>query len=97
MRLLAAAAVSSLAASAVAGAARPPVALISSPAHVALAGSAKSPLSVTNSGADPVVVDVARAGFSLDLRGDRAWRRGPPPGSRLPRDGWRWLRARAPR
>jgi hypothetical protein len=62
-------AVSVLAASAAAGAARPRVALIASPAHVALAGSANAPLAVTNSGADPVVVDVARAGFTLDLRG----------------------------
>ena len=53
----------------VAGAARPPVALIASPAHVALAGSARAPVAVTNSGTDPVVVDVARAGFALDLRG----------------------------
>jgi hypothetical protein len=62
-------AVSILAASASAGAARPRVALIASPARVALAGSAKAPLAVTNSGADPVVVDVVRAGFALDLRG----------------------------
>jgi hypothetical protein len=66
---LAAVAVSALAVSAGAGAARPPVALIASPAHVALAGSAKAPVTVTNSGAEPVVVDVARAGFALDLRG----------------------------
>jgi len=64
-----AAAASVLAATAVAGAARPPVALIASPAHVALAGSARTPLAVTNSGTDPMVVDVTRAGFSLDLRG----------------------------
>lgn len=70
MRLAAALiAVSLLAASAAAGAARPRVALIASPAHVSLAGSSKAPLAVTNSGADPVVVDVARAGFALDLRG----------------------------
>jgi hypothetical protein len=62
-------AASLLAASAAAGAARPRVALIASPAHVSLAGSAKAPLAVTNSGADPVVVDVTRAGFALDLRG----------------------------
>jgi hypothetical protein len=62
-------AVSLLVAPAGAGATRPRVALIASPAHVALAGSAKAPLAVTNSGADPVVVDVARAGFALDLRG----------------------------
>jgi hypothetical protein len=64
-----AAGLSILAASAAAGAARPPVALIASPAHLALAGSARVPLTVTNSGTDPVVVDVARAGFVLDLRG----------------------------
>jgi hypothetical protein len=62
-------AASLLAASAGAGAARPRVALIASPAHVSLAGSAKASLAVTNSGADPVAVDVARAGFALDLRG----------------------------
>jgi hypothetical protein len=62
-------AVSVLAASAGAGAAGRRVALIASPAHVGLAGSARAPLAVTNSGADPVVVDVARAGFALDLRG----------------------------
>jgi hypothetical protein len=62
-------AVTVLVASAHTGAARPRVALIASPAHVSLAGSAKAPLAVTNSGADPVVVDVARAGFALDLRG----------------------------
>ena len=70
MRLAAAlTAVSVLAVSASAGAARPRVALIASPAHVGLAGSARAPLAVSNSGADPVVVDVARAGFALDLRG----------------------------
>jgi hypothetical protein len=58
-----------LAASASTGAARPPVALIASPARVSLAGSGRAPIAVTNSGADPLVVDVARAGFTLDLRG----------------------------
>jgi hypothetical protein len=62
-------AVSVLAVPAGAGAARPRVALIASPAHVGLAGSARAPLAVTNSGADPVVVDVVRTGFALDLRG----------------------------
>jgi hypothetical protein len=62
-------AVSALAASAVAGAARPPVALIASPSHVGLAGSARASVAVTNSGSEAVVVDVARAGFALDLRG----------------------------
>ncbi|MGE5273304.1 MAG: hypothetical protein ACM3QU_05960 [Verrucomicrobiota bacterium] len=69
MRLVAAVAGSVLAASAGAGAARPPVALITSPAHLALAGSARASLAVTNSGTDPVDVDVTRAGFALDLRG----------------------------
>lgn len=58
-----------LAASFLAGAARPPVALIASPAHVALAGSGRAQVAVTNSGVEPVVVDVARAGFALDLHG----------------------------
>ena len=60
-----------LAAPAFAGAASPspPVALIASPSHVDLKGSARAPVIVTNSGSRPVVVDVARAGFALDLRG----------------------------
>lgn len=70
-RHLATAALAALAAPALAGAAAPPppVALIASPSHVALTGSARAPVTVTNSGAGPMVVDVARAGFSLDLRG----------------------------
>ena len=59
-----------LAAPALAGAAvPPPVALVVSPSHVALSGSARAPVTVTNTGTRPVVVDVARAGFALDLRG----------------------------
>ncbi|HZO62273.1 MAG TPA: hypothetical protein VFB35_04770 [Gaiellaceae bacterium] len=58
-----------LAASAAAGAARPPVSLIASPAHVSLAGTARAGVVVTNSGTEPVVVDVTRAGFALDLHG----------------------------
>ena len=59
-----------LAAPARAGAAAPsPVALVVSPSHVALSGSARAPVTVTNTGTRPVVVDVARAGFALDLRG----------------------------
>ena len=58
-----------LAASASAGAARPPVALIASPARLTLAGSATGTVSVTNSGTEPVVVDTARAGYAFDLRG----------------------------
>ena len=59
-----------LVAPALAGAtAPPPVALVASPSHVALNGSARAPVTVTNSGTRPVVVDVVRAGFALDLRG----------------------------
>ncbi len=71
MTLLAATAgLVALVAPALAGAtAPPPVALIASPSHVALKGSGRAPVAVTNSGTRPVVVDVARAGFALDLRG----------------------------
>jgi hypothetical protein len=67
--MLMAAGVAFLAASAVAGAARPPVALIASPAHVRLVGSVRAPIAVTNSGSARIVVDVTRARFALDLRG----------------------------
>jgi hypothetical protein len=56
-------------ASAGAGTTRPPLALTATPAHVALAGSGRSAIRVANAGRTPVVVDVGRAGFSLDLRG----------------------------
>ena len=56
-------------ASAGAGTARPPLALTATPAHLSLAGSGMSIVRVTNPGVSPVVVDVGRAGFSLDLRG----------------------------
>jgi len=56
-------------ASAGAGTARPPLALTATPAHVSLAGSSSSSIRVANTGRTPVVVDAARAGFSLDLRG----------------------------
>lgn len=56
-------------ASAGAGAARPPIALTATPAHVALAGNARTTIRVTNSGTKRALVDVARAGFTLDLRG----------------------------
>jgi hypothetical protein len=60
-----------------AGTARPPLALTATPAHVSLSGSERSVIRVTNAGGNPVVVDVARAGFSLDLRGrSRVVRRG---------------------
>ncbi len=60
-----------LLASASAGAStgRPAVSLIASPSHVALAGAGRQIVRVTNSGREAVVVDVSRAGFSLDLRG----------------------------
>ena len=56
-------------ASAGASGARPPVALTASPSHVDLAGSGRASVRVTNTGAAPVVLDVSRAGFALDLRG----------------------------
>jgi hypothetical protein len=56
-------------ASAAAGTARSPVALTVTPGRVALAGSGQAAVRVTNAGLSPVVVDVARAGFALDLRG----------------------------
>jgi len=52
-----------------AGVARPALALTATPAHVALAGADRAAVRVANPGARAVVVDVARAGFSLDLRG----------------------------
>jgi len=57
-------------ASAGASRARPPVALTASPAHVELAGSERATVRVTNSGTSRVVLDVRRAGFALDLRGE---------------------------
>ena len=48
---------------------RPSISLTASPAHVALQGSGKATVRVTNAGRKPVVVDVQRAGFALDLRG----------------------------
>jgi hypothetical protein len=56
-------------ASAGAGTTRPPLALTATPAHVSLSGSARAAIRVTNTGSSAVVVDVGRAGFSLDLRG----------------------------
>jgi hypothetical protein len=56
-------------ASAGAGTPRPPLGLTATPARVALAGSVQTAVRVMNPGSTPVVVDVARAGFSLDLRG----------------------------
>ncbi len=56
-------------ASAVAGTPRSPLGLTASPARVALVGAARAEVRVTNPGRSSVVVDVGRAGFSLDLRG----------------------------
>jgi hypothetical protein len=50
-------------------AARPVLALTASPVRVTLLGSGQAAIQVKNAGSRPVVVDVARAGFSLDLRG----------------------------
>jgi hypothetical protein len=56
-------------ASAGAGTARPPLALTASPGRLALFGAGEGTIRVTNPGLSPVVVDVSRAGFTLDLRG----------------------------
>lgn len=69
--------------------ARAPIALSASPAHVTLLGSGKTTIQVRNMGATPVDVDVARAGFRLDLRG----RPRITPAS----SGARWLTLRPPR
>ena len=50
-------------------ASRPSLALTASPAHVTLEGSARATVRVSNTGAGRVVIDAARAGFGLDLRG----------------------------
>lgn len=75
-------------ASASASTARPPIALSASPARVTLLGSARATIQVRNTGNTPVVVDVARAGFRLDLRG-RPRIAPPSPGAR-----WLTLRPR---
>ena len=56
-------------ASAGAGTPRSPLALTAAPAQIALPGAARTEVRVTNAGLSVVVVDVVRAGFSLDLRG----------------------------
>jgi hypothetical protein len=56
-------------ASAGSGTARPPLALTATPAHVSIAGSGRATVRVANPGRTPLVVEAARAGFSLDLRG----------------------------
>ena len=45
------------------------LALTASPARVALAGAGTATVEVTNHGRQPVVLEVSRAGFALDLRG----------------------------
>lgn len=51
------------------GSGRPAVSLVASPARVSLVGAASRTVRVTNTGADPMIVDVAQAGFALDLHG----------------------------
>ena len=48
---------------------RPPVSLVASPARVSMVGAARQAVTVTSFGRQPVVVEVARAGYALDLRG----------------------------
>ena len=48
---------------------RPSLALVASPAHVTLLGARSAAIQLRNTGSSPAVVDVARAGFSLDVRG----------------------------
>jgi len=60
--------------------ARPQVSLVASPAHVRLDGPGRETVQVANHGTAPVVVDVARAGFALDLRGRPRVVRAPPRG-----------------
>jgi hypothetical protein len=56
-------------ASAGAGTTRSPLGLTVTPARVALTGMGQASLRISNPGLGPMVVDVARSGFSLDLRG----------------------------
>jgi hypothetical protein len=52
-----------------AGTARTPVSLVASPARVNITGSGRATVDVTNSGSRRVELNVRRAGFALDLRG----------------------------
>jgi len=52
-----------------AGTTRPPLGLAVTPARVALAGTGRASVQITNPGLGAVVVDVARAGLAVDLRG----------------------------
>ncbi len=56
-------------ASAGASTTRSPLGLTVTPARVALLGTGQASVRITNPGLGTVVVDIARAGFSLDLRG----------------------------
>lgn len=69
-------------ASAGTSAADPSLALTATPARVTLHGSGQAVVQLRNTGITPVVVDVARAGFRLDLRGRP---RVAAPGARTPR------------
>jgi hypothetical protein len=71
--------------------ARPAVALIASPARVTLLGSGQAVVRVRNTGSEQVVVDVVRAGFSLDLRGRP---RIVPRGGARAADAWLSVRPR---
>jgi hypothetical protein len=68
--------------------ARPPIALSASPVRVTLVGSGQAVIQVRNTGATAAVVEVARAGFRLDLRG-RPRIAPPSPGA-----GWLTLQPR---
>lgn len=48
---------------------RPPVGLTATPSRVSLVGTSTADVRVTNPGSIPVLVQIERAGFSLDLRG----------------------------
>jgi hypothetical protein len=74
-----------------ASAGRPSIALTASPARVTLLGSGQARVQLSNRGSRPVVVDVARAGFALDLRGRP---RIMPPGRARAADSWLTLRPR---
>lgn len=49
--------------------ARPALGLTATPARVALDGTSAASVRISNPGGSPVMVDIGRAGFSLDLRG----------------------------
>jgi hypothetical protein len=56
------------------------LALTATPARVQLDGARAATVQVTNRGGQPVVLDVARAGFALDLRGRPRIAPAAPPG-----------------